>query len=491
MSSIVQADYKDIFQKIQLFSEYDPSIYFSDSQYSWIASGTIEAYHIDCQNILNEKYDAIAGDLAAIDSNDESSIELGPIDEDEFVMQPEDLSTYLIQGLTYEKDVADSLFGKYTFDNITLEVISGGDTIKLNFETKVVLNTDIHPFPFTEMTLDITIQLEYWQSNYYRNGTMPSTIEIKDMYRGPADNIGDRGTNYYDPIDISTASIDGLEATNYLKREGSIWDFDDQTVEVNATFDNGATAIFELNIPLTIDFNAGKITSVVPVVSNGTYLDFQGSIIQPKYQWSDFTSTQSPNTLRAIEALQTSAISPKTELFIEAICDSIDDVWPNVEDALENAENFDSDAIIALVKSDLYANKAVAQAQDLSSIKRYAKTYLANRVFEASVSYALNLLGISTTPSLTMTVAQLSDLNDELVDVGVSNFAEASGYYNWSNIPNCNSKDESARFATAIFTNIKDFDTMLLHPALEWISNNFDFIESEIISAEEQLNKVI
>jgi hypothetical protein len=490
MSNLIPSTAKDIYHKIQLFTSYDPSVYFGDPQYSWIADDTITAYHEECQTSLNALYDQIAGDMAAIDENDTTSISLGPTSEDAFVMQPEDLTTYLAQGLTYEKVVTDSKFGKMSFDSIDMEVIDGGNTLRFT-ASGTLTNTDIHPFPYESLDIQMVIESEYWTTNLYRNHTVPTTITILNVYRGPADNIDDRGANYYDPIDIQATSLNGLEATNYFRCTGTIWDFDTQTIEVTCTFDNGATATLEFNIPFTVDFNAGKITADAPVVSNGTYLDFQGSITQPAYQWSDFTKTQSPNVLRQLEAIQTNAASPKTNLFIEAISDSVTEQWDLTIDALENGENLDKAIVVAQMKSDLYANKTVALAQDVSSIKRYAKTYLANRVFEANASYALTQLGITIVPSVSMTVGELSALNTALIAAGVTNFEENPGYYNWANIPECNSKDECARYATAVFSNVKDFSVMLEHPALDWISDNFDYIESEMLTVKTELNKVI
>lgn len=490
MSNLVPSTAKDIYQKIELFESYDPSQYFGVEQYAWIASGTINGYHAECKSILSERYDEIAGDLAAIDENDSTSLPLGPTGEDGFTMEPADLTSYLAQGLTYEKEVTHALFGQYVFDSIDMTVLNGGDDLEFKC-IATVTNTDIHPYPFESMTLEITITMEYWQANLYHNGTIPSNIQILNMYRGPADNIDNRGANYYDAIDITCTSLSGMEATNYWRRVGSIWDFDTMTFEVTATFDNGATATFELYVPFTVDFNAGKITSDTPVVINDSYIDFQGSITQPAYQWSDFTKTQSPNVLRAIEAMKTGAVTPKTALYIEAIGDSINNSWDTIIDAIENGEELDKSAIITLVKSDMNGNKAIAKAKDMASVKRYGKTYFANRFFEASAAYAIGLLGISITPSVSMTVAQLKELDTALIAAGVSDFEETSGYYNWANIPNCNSKDECSRFATAMFDTIKDFDVMLEHPTLLWISNNFDYIESEMLTVKEELNKVI
>lgn len=491
MSNLISDTAQEIYQKIELFSEYDTSEFYEDESYSWITGGTISKYHTECQDLLTEQYDSIVGDISSIDSNDSTSIALGPVDEDEFVMQPEDLDLYLAQGLTYEKAVEDDFFGQYSIPDISMTVDGGGDIITFDFGTISVTNNRIHPFPFTSMELSITMQMEYRSSNLYDDGSFPCTITINDMYRGPADNIGDRGQNYYDPINIVATSIDGMDAGNYLRRDGDIWDLDTQEFEITATFDNGAIATFNIYLPFTLEFVGGKITSAVPVESNGSYIDFQGSLTQPAYQWSDFTQTQSPNVLRAIEALQTNAASPKTNLFIEVICDSITDIWPDIIAAINNGDQLDLADIVSNVNADLYDNKTVALAQDTSIIKRYAKTYLANRLFEANAKYALELLNIDIDPSVTMSVSELSALNDVLILAGVTTFEEASGYYNWSNIPNCNSKDECARFATALFNNIKDFDEIMEHPTLLWISNNYDYIETEIYAVKTQLNKVI
>lgn len=489
MSNLISDTAKDIFTKIQLFADYDPTQYQDDPQYSWISSATLTNYHNDNTERLESEYDEIVGDLAAIDENDTESIQLGSTDDD-FVMKPENIDDYLAQGLTFEAEATDALFGKYTFTDIDMTVIDGGNTLEFSFDVTVE-NTGIHPYPFESMTLNIVINLEYWTTNLYRNGTIPATITILNMYRGPADNIDDRGQNYYAPIDIVASSISGLDATNYFRRSGTIWDFDTMTFDVTTTFDNGSTATMELHVPFTVDFNAGKITADADVESNGTYLDFQGSITMPVGQWSEFTSTQSPNILTAINELFSTSTDPKTLMYSAAIIDSVTEIWPTTIDALPYGEFLDMDNVLQGVQADLAESQSVASVEYQNSVKKHAKTFFANQVFIEGANYALNELGINTEATIGMTQPQLSDLNDELIAAGVTDFEEEDGYYNWANIPQCNSLDECSRYATAVFEEVLDFDEMMDHPALNWLRNNYDYITAEVLTAKNEIAKVI
>lgn len=492
MSNLISEAAKSIYRKIELFSEYDPTKYQDDLQYDWVSDDTLTSYHTDCAERLQDGYDEIVGDLASIDENDLNSIPLAGTDPDEFVMQPEDLTDYLSQGLTYEKVVTDDLFGKSYFTSITMESIGAGVQVRFTMDASVT-NNGIHAFPFETIDLHIELLMDQWTSNiYFAPTNAGTTISITNMYRGPADNIGDRGRNYYAPIDIASVSITDYPSNYYFaKRSGITWDLDIYDLEITVTFDNGATAVLDLNLPFSVEYASNALDVVLPVDPNGSYIDFQGSITQPAYQWSDFTQTQSPNILAALAALESSSVSPQTTFFINALIDSVESVWDDTIDALEYGEYYDMSDILMNLKADLFANKAIAEAKDVSIIKRYAKTYLANRVFEVGGTYALLKLGINTPCSITMTSAELSDLNAELIDAGVTDFEESSGYYNWANIPECNSKDECSRFSIAIYSQVNDLDDMLLHPAISWISNNYDYIEAEILTTKTELDKVI
>lgn len=494
MTTLIPSGAIQLFQKISLFNSYDPTQYQDDSQYSWISAETLEEYHNDCHAILTERYDEVVTLLASIDKDASGSIPLASekIDEDTFVMLPEEVSTYMTNGLSFEADVESDLFvGQQVINSMTMEVIDSGNTLRFTGSVTIT-NDGIHPFPFTSATVNLVIEVTYYSSYTYYNGTIPATITIENMYRGPADNIGDRGANYYEPLTITSSSLSGLASNNYFRRVAdTIWHFDTQTIEVTATFDNGATGTFELYLPFYVDKDVVKLTTVEPVVANGTYIDFNGSITQPQYQWSEFTSTQSPNVLRAIDALSSESNEPQTDLYISAIVDSIDDLWDEVSDALPYSENISVDDVLAYLENRLLRDKTIAAAEDVAAIKKSGKTHLANAVFVYGAQYALEQLGIDVDVTMDMTTSELSDLNDLLIDAGVTDFEEADGYYNWSNIPECNSMDVCSQFSTAVFRQINDFSDMLDHPAISWISGNFDFIEAEILNVKSELDKVI
>lgn len=492
MTTLIPSGTIELFKKISLFNSYDPTQYQEDSQYSWISAGTLTEYHNACYTILMERYDEVAALLASIDKDAVNSIPLASekIDEDTFVMLPEDVSTYMDNGLSFESAVEDDIFGEITLTGATFSTPDSGNTITMTL-TGSVENNGIHPFPCTSIDVTIVITMSYWTSNLYRYGTLPCTIIINDMYRGPADNIGDRGENYYAPLTITCSALDGMSGTNYFRNSAGTWDFDTQSFEVTGTFDNGATATFTLNVPLTIVTPDVKLTGTYTINSNSSSLDFGGSITQPKYQWSEFTTTQSPNILRAIDALSSESSEPQTDLYISAIVDSVNDLWDQLSDALPNSENISVDDVLAYLENRLLRDKAIAAAESVTAIKKAAKTHLANAVFVEIAMYALIELDIDFDVAMDMTTSEMSDLNDLLIDAGVTDFEESDGYYNWANIPNCNSMDVCSQFATAVFSQVNDFDDMLEHPALSWISGNFDYIEAEIINVKSELDKVI
>lgn len=492
MTTLIPSGAIQLFQKISLFYSYDPIQYQEDSQYSWISAETLREYHDACHEILLERYDEVATMLSSIDKNSSNSMQLASekINEDTFVMLPEDVSTYMDNGLSFEATVEDDMFGELVATSAVFSTSDSGNTIQLTFNASSI-NTGIHPFPYTSIDATIVFELSFWQNNYYRNGTSPSTIIINDMYRGPADNIGDRGQNYYAPLTITCSSLDGMTANNYFRNVSGTWRFDTQSFELTGTFDNGATATFLLYVPMTISAAVNKLSGSYTLNANESSIDFQGSITQPKYQWSEFTTTQSPNILRAIDALSSEAEVPQTDLYISAIVDSISDVWSGLIDALPNGENISVEDVVAYVENRLLRDKAIAASEDVAAIKKSAKTHLANSVFVEVALYALSELGIDYDVTMGMTTSELSDLNDLLIDQGVADFEEADGYYNWANIPGCNSMDVSAQFSTAVFNQINDFSVMLEHPALSWISSNFDYIEAEIINVKSELDKVI
>lgn len=494
MSNLISESVQELYSKIGLFEEYDPTQY---SGYPWISDDTLSTYHQDCYAALLSQYDEVAGDLASIDDADLNSIALGEYADEEFSMEPADLTDYLEQGLTFEfANTADIFDTANEFSNMDMQLISGGQF--LNFIASGTLtNNDIHPYPFTSMDWWIRIQYDYIGSSRYDYEEGEYSFTFHDLYRGPKDNIGDRGENYYEPVTVSgsgsfdTADLDPSDASLRMIWSTDRWAITTPAQTATYTLDNGATGTINLNLLWEIVRSSGIINTDDGFDYNGANFDFAGSITMPKYHWSTFTRTQSPNILRQIDSLFSTATPPKTTLFINAITDSLTYLWPTYADALDNAEELNEDAILTLVKSDLLSNKAVAEAQDVSNIKRYAKTYLANRVFETNANYALSLLGITTTASLSMTSAELAALNTELVAAGVTNFELDSGYYNWANVPECNSKDECSRFATALIDQVNDFDEMLDHPALDWMSGNYDYIEAELLSAKTELDKVI
>jgi hypothetical protein len=497
MTTLLSPGTSQIYEKIILFSEYDPTQYQDDPQYSWITSESLQAYLDQCTSILQGRYDDIAGGLASIDKDDDESIPLAEerIEDDTFVMQPEDVSVYMTNGLSFEYDITDALLSQtMVFGNTTIQTDDAGNNITMIFESDLPNPDQITTYPFTNLHLILRITMEYIASGRYDATYAEFIVTYTDLYRGPQDNVGDRGANYYDKI-LATATyfepVSGNPSTRYVK-SGSLWSLNKtESNSVDYTLDNGSSGQIDFDFAFTTTSALTKFVGGEIVDSNNSDANFTGSLTMPKYQWSEFTKTQSPNILREIDSLYTEVNSPQTDLFVSGIIDSITEVWPGVIDALPNGENYSMEDILEDLEARLNSSKAISEAENIESITKIAKTYLASGVFVEGANYALAQLGIDSVAKINMTISELSDLNDELIDIGITDFEETEGYYNWANVPEANPMDECSRFATAIFDRVNSFSEMESHPAITWISNNFDFIEGELLTAENELKEVI
>ncbi len=487
MSNLLPDVAIELAEKVRLYGEFDATDY---SEYPSVSQVSMESYHAECFASLEEQLEDINGKLSSVDKTDTSSIPLATekAEANEFVMQPEDPSAYMDSTLSFEFIMTDAIFSEIlTFPNTTIETEDTGDNITMTFEQDL-LNPDL-PYPFKNVHLILRINMEYIASGRYDASDAEFIVTYTDLYRGPLDNVGDRGANYLDPVTVYATYFEpvvGNPTTRYLK-SGSLWSLNvSESNAVAYTLNNGSSGSINFDFHFTTTSALTKFVGNEIVDSNNSDADFNSSLTMPKYQWTEFTKTQSPNILAQIALLYSEEDIPQNNLYISSIANQLDSAYDATIDALPYGEFLDKESITTATVAVIESTKTKAKAVD--SYRINGKQALAEITFYASATYAINKLGITGTIT---PATDLAALNIKLITVGVTNFETSLSYYDWGVIPDCNTINASSRFATAVFDSIDTLNVVLTHPGVEWLSDNFTVIESEISETNVSLEAII
>lgn len=492
MTNLVPDTSDELAQKVNLFGEFDPDDHSTED---WVSDETLIAYHSQCYGLLTENLDSLIGRLATIDKENSESIPLASekIDADEFVMEPVDLTEYLAAGLAFEYTITDAILSTpMVFSDTVINTSDAGNNITIAFS--VTMENPNVPYPFTNVQLDLTILMQYIATGRYDAVAATFTLTYADLYRGPLDNINDRGANYLDPI-VATVTvaepITGNPSTRYTKT-GSLWSLNVSSAADAYTLDNGSNGILNFDFNFTTTSELTKFVGGEVIDSNVTDVDLNGALVMPASQWVDFTKTQSPNIIASLNALYSEVDTPQDDLYIDYLMDKITAGNEVTLDALPNGENIDYDYVIAYVNSALTSRDTIAKASTKEALRVLTKQSLADGTFIASANYAFEVLGLDyLITTISLTAAQLNLINGELIAVGVTDFESAPGYYDWAKVPNVNTLDTCSQYATATFESILTFEEISDHRTVSWITNNFNSIELELNQTSSDLDKVI
>lgn len=475
-------------EKVRLYKEFDPISY---SLETWVSDDVLTNYHNECFDVLDSDLNDIIGKLSSIDKNNIESIPLSS-EDDEFEMLPSNAEEYMPNGLSKEFTIEDDLLLYFdTFADTVVQSSDGGDTIRIEFSAKVD-NPNL-PYPFNSVQIDFNVNFIYVSTNRYDAANAQFIITYIDLYRGPLDNIGDRGANYYQPI-TATATYDepvvGNPSTR-LTKIGSTWSLNVSEAADSYTLDNGSVGLINFDFNFTIENAATKLSDEDIVLSNNTGADLNGALYMPILQWSEFTTTQSPNIKKKIAALTTGLNETQADLYIDFISSQLSPAYDIAIEALPNSFNYNKQSIIEAVINTIKARKAAGKISKKDSYRDIGKQSLAEETFVESANYALSELGIDITiTEIRISLDDLAAIDLALQEKGITGF-EAEGWYDWGVVPNCNTLDICSRLAEATFNEIPDFETLEEHPTIKWLSENFDYIESNMSETNEALDKVI
>lgn len=493
MTNLLPESAEQLSEKVRLFSEFDPVEYSEDTS---VSDDTLIEYHTDCSDTLQTRMDTISGKMASIDKEDTESIPLASetIEDDEFQMLPLDPTTYMENGLSFASSITHDLFtDDISFSVESLDVLNGGDDVEVHL-LGTVTNTEINPFPVKNIYVYVNIIFYYQSVNTYRASTFTYYLVTEDLYRGPKDNFEDRGSNYYEPITTGTSETAELAPPDFieLSRAGDIWTLDTTAYSASFTLGNGSTGVISATLPFEIDGITTKMNGTEVLRTNGSVADLGGTIAMPQFQWSEFTTTQSPNILARINELSSGGDTIQNDLYISYISNQLSTAYDLVIDALPNSSQFNKESIIEAVINTINARKVSGKISGKESYRAIGKQALGEQTFVESANYALEDLGIDYPIStIDMTTDMLESIDEELNAKGVYGFKVSEGYFDWGIVPNCNTLDICSRFATAVFNEILSFDSISEHPSIKWMTDNFDYIQIDMNETDTALDEVI
>ena len=481
MTNLLPESASEIAEKIDLYNNFDPSNYPLENQEA------LESFKSACVADLETKLAAINGKLSAVNKSEVGSLPLATEKnaEDAFVMQPEDPSEYMVNGLSFPYTHTDHMLDDVmTYGDSVIETDDGGNTIIIRLSQITENDDQLRAWPFRSVQVDLTIWFNWAANGRYDADHAEFIITYTDLYRGPLDEIDDRGANYYDKI-VATATysepIIGNPTTRY-SRVGSTWSLNVSSAPNDAyTLDNGSAGTIDFGFNFTTTSSLNKFVGGEIVDSNGTNSSLNGYISMPKFQWSEFTKTQSPNILNKINDFSSDAEPIETDMYIIDLESQLNTIWDETIDALPNGEYIRKEEVIENVITAIKANKSFDPII-------VGKKYLGEETFYQSASIAINNLGIEGIITID---TDLAEINEKLIEVGITNFEVGVGYYNWVNVPECNSLDVCSQYASAVFDRVDSLDTVLENPGSKWLSDNFKYIELDINETNKALEEII